>query len=100
MRKKRLAKSRIEIIVETERTFMIRSQKATVAFCVDCGQAVDMVTPEAATKLTGISSRAIYQAIEAAKVHFRETPVGLLLVCLNSLIQETTPPTGFLPPPT
>jgi excisionase family DNA binding protein len=44
-----------------------------------------MVTPDEAARLAGVTTRTVYRWIEAGKVHFAETPEGLLLVCPNSL---------------
>jgi len=43
-----------------------------------------MVTPQTAAVLMNVSSRSIYQWIEAGRVHFQEGPGGLL-VCTESL---------------
>lgn len=44
-----------------------------------------MVTADEAAILAGVSPRAIYQLMEARKLHFIETPDRLVLICLNSL---------------
>lgn len=36
--------------------------------------------------IAGINSRAIHRLVEAGAVHFTETPEGLLLICLSSLL--------------
>jgi hypothetical protein len=46
---------------------------------------VEMITPNEAAKLAGISSRSVYRLVEAESIHFTETHDGLLLICLNSL---------------
>lgn len=43
-----------------------------------------MIKPEEATSI-GVSTRTVYRRLEANQLHFRETPEGLLLICLNSL---------------
>lgn len=49
---------------------------------------VKMVTPEAAAVVAGVSTRTVYRWVEAGKIHFAETPAGLVLVCLNSLLKR------------
>ncbi len=39
-----------------------------------------------AAVLAGLSLRTIYALVEGGKVHFTETPDGLLLLCLNCLL--------------
>lgn len=47
-----------------------------------------MVTPEEAAVLACVSPRTIYRGVEAGRIHFMETPEGLLLICLNSWSQH------------
>ena len=54
-------------------------------WCSECGVLVVMVTPEQASAIAQVSVRTINQLVEAAGVHFIETPDRLLLICLNSL---------------
>jgi predicted site-specific integrase-resolvase len=44
-----------------------------------------MVTPQQASAIAGVSVRTINRWVEAGRVHFMETPDGLLLLCLDSL---------------
>jgi hypothetical protein len=50
-----------------------------------------MITPSEAVMLTHVSARTIYRWVEAEKIHFAETSEGLLLICLNSLINRHQP---------
>jgi len=49
---------------------------------------VEMITPNEAAKLAGISSRSVYRLVEAESIHFTETRDGSLLICLNSLYRS------------
>jgi len=78
--------SRTEITVETERVLIIKKRKGSVlAWCPTCAGQVPMVKVDEAAVLCRVSSRTIYRWAEAEKVHFVETPEGLLLICLSSL---------------
>jgi hypothetical protein len=44
------------------------------------------VTADEAARLVCQSARAIYRLVEARRLHYRETPLGALLVCLDSLL--------------
>jgi len=44
-----------------------------------------MGTPEEAAMMAGVSWRTISQWVEEGRVHFTETPEGLLLICINSV---------------
>ena len=44
-----------------------------------------MITANQAAIVAGVNSRTIYRWVEADRLHFIETPEGLLLVCLNSI---------------
>jgi len=79
-------KRRTEITVETDRVLVVRRRsRAVQAWCVSCAGRVQMVTPDEAAVVAGVSVRMICRRVEAEKVHFAETPDGLLLICLNSL---------------
>lgn len=54
-------------------------------WCASCAAVAPMVTPETAARLNGTTVRAIYQRIEADKLHFIEIATGDLLVCCWSL---------------
>jgi len=81
-------KKRTEITVETHRLLVMRKpMRAARAWCVRCCEQVEMVTPERAALLAGVSLRAICRQVEVDDVHFVETANGLLLICLNSLLK-------------
>lgn len=78
--------SKTEIIAVTHRILTIkRGSRYRLAWCEECGNEVRMVTADEAAILAGLSSRAIYQLIEARELHFVETPDGIVFICLNSL---------------
>lgn len=75
-----------EITVEKSEVLVIHKTRRTVfADCQDCGTSVKWITPEEAAALAQKGPRHIYRWIEMGKIHFRETPEGLVLVCRNSL---------------
>ncbi|HWP44095.1 MAG TPA: hypothetical protein VNO14_12705 [Blastocatellia bacterium] len=80
-------KKRTEITIETDEILEIRSSaRAVFAWCAGCQAEVRIVTVDQAALLAGVSARSIYRRIESGQVHFAETPQGLLLVCLPSLM--------------
>jgi hypothetical protein len=80
--------SKTEIIVETYRILTIKgNSRCRLAWCEACGEQVRMATADEAAILAGLSSRAIYQLIEARQLHFVETPGGGVFICLNSLVK-------------
>jgi len=44
-----------------------------------------MITPEHGATIANVSARTIYRWVESGRIHFLETPVGGVLVCLDSL---------------
>lgn len=75
-----------EITIDTHRVLTIkRAARYRLVLCKECGGQVQVVTADEAAILAGTSSRAIYQLIEARRVHFAETADRLVLICLNSL---------------
>jgi excisionase family DNA binding protein len=53
--------------------------------CPDCGAPSEMLTPESAAEMAGVSPRTVYRWVETGRVHFTERPDGRLFVCLTSL---------------
>ena len=79
-------KRRTVIKIETHRLTVVRSRRrAASACCPRCGCQVNMLTPEAAAALAGVSTRAIYRRVESGELHFVETGAGALLICSGSL---------------
>jgi putative AbiEi antitoxin of type IV toxin-antitoxin system len=77
---------RIEITVETDERFIVKGLGGSLpAWCPEC--AGQVITPQEAVAVAGISSRAIHRLVESGAVHFTETPEGVLLICLSSLLR-------------
>ena len=88
MKKKR----RAEITVETRWVILIRRPRGSErVWCRECAADIKVITPEEAVVLTRVSSRAIFRWVETDRLHFSETPRGLLLICLNSLFPSSSP---------
>lgn len=82
MGKKRMTK----ITLETERIIWLRQRRGFApVWCAGCGDKTRMVSADEAALLTRMSARTLYRWIEAERIHFTETPDGLLMVCLKSL---------------
>jgi hypothetical protein len=81
-----LKTKRLEITVETYERLIIKQGGKREIPCVRCGEIVQMLKPEEAAVLLSQSVRAIYRWVESDKLHFAETPDGLLLICVNSLL--------------
>lgn len=78
--------SKTEITVETHRLLRVRrGSRYRLAWCEACGEQARMATADEAAILAFVSPCAIYQLIEARKLHFVETPDRVVLICLNSL---------------
>lgn len=83
-----MKRKKTEIVVELDEVFVIRRRQIVCfAWCNECGDHVQMVTPDEAARVAGFSSRRIYRLIEAGSLHFSETAEGHLLICQRSLPQ-------------
>jgi hypothetical protein len=79
-------RKRTEITLErAELSVIRRTAQRVVDWCDQCGEAVQMMTPDQARAVAGLSARQIYRWIECGRVHFRETPDGRVSICLKSL---------------
>ena len=81
-----MKKRRVEVMIETHQIWTI-SQPSILApsWCPECARTVRMMTMDEAARLAHQSARTIYGWIEAGRLHYRETPLGSLRVCLDSL---------------
>jgi hypothetical protein len=78
---------RTEIIVEHHEITTVRRPCDTVRYwCPGCGATVDMVVAEQAANLAGLTPRAVYRWLEAARVHYLEGRIGTVLICTPSLL--------------
>jgi hypothetical protein len=83
---------RTEITIEKHRTLIIRRrQRFTRRWCRQCLAEVQLITPDDAALVAGVSSRTIYRWIEDAGIHFTED-LGVLLVCEASLAEKDRAP--------
>ena len=84
-----MRKRRTKITIEQERVLIIgRGSRAVEVWCNGCNEQVTMIRPEEAAAVAGVNSRTIYRGVEAGRFHFRETPDGMLLICLSSLMRD------------
>jgi len=82
-----------ELTVETSESVTIRRiRKIASQWCPGCGRDTRMSKPEDAATLTGITARKIYAEIEDGLAHFTQSTDGSLMVCLRSLIENSSRP--------
>ena len=82
-------KSKTEITIETQRTFIVRRRPSLIqAWCAGCAAIASFASPEDAAQLAGGSAREIYRRVEAGQLHFIETGDRWLRVCIASLLPE------------
>ena len=79
-------KYRTEVTIETHRLVVVRRRAGgAVAWCRHCDDLVEMINPDEAARLAGLSPRAVYRLVESESIHFTETQEGSLLICLKSI---------------
>ena len=85
-----MRKKPTEIMIETTRVFFAKLRGTQNRLtCRRCGEEIQMVTVTQAATVTGISSAAVHELIEADQIPFKGTAEGLapVSVCLNCLIK-------------
>ena len=77
---------RTETTIEAREVWVVReSGGQPPTWCDACADNTLMLTPEEMAKLRGISTRTIYQWMEAGRLHFRESADGTVMICPASL---------------
>jgi hypothetical protein len=81
---------RMKVTVETERLLVISRRRGQLdGWCEACHAEVRVVGVEEAALVANLGQRAIFRWIESGRLHFTETPRGALLICLESLLEQT-----------
>ncbi len=82
-----MKKRRVEVMIETHRTWIISAPGLPApAWCAECGRTVRLLTIDEAARLVCQTTRNIFRMVESRQLHYRETPTGRLLVCLDSVL--------------
>jgi hypothetical protein len=81
---------RMKITVEKERLLVVSQRQGTESWCEECSARVRMLRPGEAAAVANVSDRTIFRQIESRRLHFNETSDGAVLVCLNSLLKQTS----------
>ncbi len=74
-----------EITIETTRVVNISGAHCVTERCPECDAYTQWATVETAALRTQLRSRQLFLWVEAGCLHGRESPQGLLLICLRSL---------------
>ena len=81
-----IKKRKTEITIEAHEVWLVRSwRRGAPTRCAECPDRPEMLTPEEAARLAGLTSRAIYRLVESDQIHSTETEHGALFVCLAPL---------------
>ena len=81
-------RKRTEITVESDRLVVVRERKRVSAWCTSCARQQEMLATDDAAIPAQVTSRTIFRWAESGKIHYAETPEGLLLICPASLPQN------------
>jgi hypothetical protein len=87
-----MSKRRIRgrVTLQKDRVRIVRiPQEPVVRWYPECQCRAEMLIPEEAAKRRGVSPRTIYRWMDLGTLHFLEYPGGMVLVCLNSMSDQT-----------
>jgi excisionase family DNA binding protein len=76
-----------EVTIETEESILLRDtpdRGSSLVWCPRCRRQVEMVTPERAAQIVGVSPPTIYRWVETGRVHFAQDR-GQLVICVPTL---------------
>ena len=88
--RRRARRKRTEIVIEVDEVICATSpgNRLNCCWCSVCGGNALMVTPQQAATIARVSVRTVNRGVESGQLHFRETPAGMLWVCVNSLSKQ------------
>lgn len=79
------------VYIETHERWVVRRPDGLRrAWCAGCGGEVVQFAAEPAARAAGLTLRALCRMVEDGRLHSTETPDGALLVCVNSLREQTS----------
>jgi hypothetical protein len=81
-------RKRTEITIETDQILIIRRRRVMRAWCPECGGEVEMVGLEEAEAVTRLTRQALSDCAKAPRWHVAESPDGVGLICLESLLKS------------
>ena len=82
---------RMTITVEKERLLVVSQISRGESWCEECNARVRILSPAEAAAVAAVSDRTIFRQIESRRLHFTETSQGAVLICLNSLMKQSSP---------
>ena len=77
-------KTRTEMTLEVDRWLVINRHKRS-GWCAECAHHVEMLSVDEAALSMRVNSRTIFRLAESGRLHFSETPEGLMLICAADL---------------
>lgn len=80
---------KIEITAEKSERIYFRQRERVFAVCGECGQRVEMLSPEDAAQVRNITLREIYRMIELGQIHFSENDNDQLTICQKSVLERS-----------
>ena len=81
-------KTRTEITFEVDRWLVINRHRKS-GWCAGCAQHVEMLSVDEAALSMQVKSRTIFHMADSGRLHFSETPEGLMLICATDLHRLT-----------
>lgn len=80
------------ITSETHELLIVRvpSGHAIRMWCSECDTEVDMLRPDEAAVLASVSTRRIYQWVEADQIHYQESTGGNVVICPNQVFNNAS----------
>ena len=76
---------RTGITIEKERLLVVRRHPNALQWCRNCRRWTVPMSLDEVALFCGVTSRAVFQWVEAGEVHSDETASGLLRICSESI---------------
>ena len=81
-----------KITVETDSLFILRARSSNRRWCTGCGAEVEMIDIENIGVVSNFDRAGLEEWLNSADLHTSQSPEGVSLICLNSLMARVQNP--------
>lgn len=81
-----------KVTIEADSLLIVRGRDSQRAWCPLCGAEAEVIALNNAGVISNLARSALEEWFNSGQLHRSQTPDGLLLICLNSLLARVQNP--------